>query len=157
MSKARTLRLGAACVAIASTAVVTAPAAYADRIAGGTPEYCSGGAHGYVDISDNLYGTVRREALNEGGTRVTLETATIKGRVRGFAHLTGAQMTSDSVWLDVSADGGRNWEQCGPFVINTLTTRSKTSAAMITKADSKWVFRACGAINRATLKCSDWW
>ena len=48
------------------------------RIAGGSPEYCSGGANGYVDISDSLTGAEWGVAIDYGGTRVTLEIATIR-------------------------------------------------------------------------------
>ncbi|HWL86297.1 MAG TPA: hypothetical protein VNO21_10870 [Polyangiaceae bacterium] len=119
---------------------------------------CIHGANGFVDISDSLSGVVRRQVDVFGSTHITLETATINGRTRGFAKLSGVTVPGDSVWMDWTVTNFRSgWLQCGPFVVQ-VQNRSYTSAAKETNPSPDWRFRACAQLvpdNRVV--CTDPW
>ncbi|GHF49625.1 transcriptional regulator with XRE-family HTH domain [Amycolatopsis bartoniae] len=71
---------------------------------------------------------------------VALEQAMVGGVWMVFAHLTGAAY-GDRVWLDVTADDGATWNQCGPFLV--------TGPSAVTRAhalDPRLEFRACADV-----------
>ncbi|MDH6128904.1 hypothetical protein [Kitasatospora sp. GP82] len=113
---------------------------------------CSGGANGFVDVSDNASGTVQRSSFHDGDT-ISLQSA----GGRGFAKLEGATTSSESVWMDWTRDGGRTWLQCGPFQVDHGNGSSKTSAAKATSSDPNYRFRACALTADGVITCTNWW
>lgn len=136
------LTLGSAVVGVA-----LAPAAHA------AASDCTGGANGFVDISDSTSGTVRESVTRDGDT-ITLET--ISGR--GFAKLAGNTVNGvESVWMDWTQDGGSTWLQCGPFAVSHGNGSSKTSASKAESSSSAWKFRACAYTADTAITCTNWW
>src|SRR6266516_6314372 len=100
-----------------------------------TTAQCSGGANGFVDISDSLTGTNASTSNNpmnniDGfGVNAALQFGTVAGAQRGWAHLWGATIPGDQVWMNWSEDGGHTVHiQCGPWTVAS-DGMSKTSAA----------------------------
>jgi hypothetical protein len=61
---------------------------------------------------------------------------------------------NDSVWVDWSKDGGRNWRQLGVTEIPWSGTQVYTPAYN----DRGYVMRACGkAGDRVEIACTGWW
>jgi len=90
------------------------------------------------------------------GTKITLEYARRGGGTYGFARLSGGSpWPTDSVWMDVSNDGGSNWIQCGPFA--GFPNNPVTSAAYPTSSSSLRKFRACGKVYVLAVRCTPWW
>ncbi|MGW4650799.1 hypothetical protein [Kitasatospora sp. NPDC004289] len=120
---------------------------------------CNNGANGFVDIPDNLSGTVARSADLGNGRTVTLQHGNVAGAQRGWAELSGATQPSDLVWMDWTTNGGTSWLQCGPFSSDQGWGQSKTSAAKATNSSSQYVFRACArSFSPYDLgRCSTWW
>ena len=149
------LRTGIAAVALAAGALLATPAA-----ASATAAQCERGANGFVDIPDNLWGTVPTTGhyiINFiTGAQITLNYGTVSGAQRGWARIGGDTQPGDRVWLDWTTNGGSSWLQCGPFTVNTPVT-PKTSAAKNTSSSSTWKFRACGNIAGYDSTCTDWW
>lgn len=117
---------------------------------------CERGANGFVDISDRLSGTVRRNVEADRSLTITLQTATIAGAQRGFAKISGPTLRGDMVWMNWSLDGGHTTRvQCGPFAVDG-TNLTKTSAAKITNPSSLYVFQACGAARGSRTACTSW-
>jgi hypothetical protein len=120
---------------------------------------CEGGRNGFVDIRDDLSGTVARTLHLGSNVTVTLEYGTVAGAQRGWAKISGSTSPGDQVWMDWTLDGGHSVHvKCGPFSVDAAG-HSKTSAAQTTSSDPKWRFRACG--KRPALgidsQCTDWW
>jgi hypothetical protein len=137
------------------------------QAASATAADCSGGAHGFIDISDSLTGT-RAPAGNNprvlfgtaaSGVLVRLEYGTVAGATRGWAHLypTGTQrlLNEDMVWMDWTVTNGASWLQCGPFLANGK--QSKTSAAKETYDNPAYRFRACAKLVGGQMGCTEWW
>jgi hypothetical protein len=125
--------------------------------AGATPAQCERGANGFIDIPNTLVGTqVGQPAAEWAGRKITLEYTRRGGGTYGFARISGGTpYPTDSVWMDVSNDGGANWIQCGPFDASRLT--SVTSAAYPTSSSSQRKFRACGKVYVLRVLCTPWW
>ncbi|MBP2579564.1 hypothetical protein J3A78_000042 [Streptomyces sp. PvR006] len=122
-----------------------------------SPADCEGGANGFVDIPDNLSGTVGTQRTIGGGTRISIQYATLGGVQRGWAKIDGWTLPGDKVWMDWTTNGGSSWLQCGPFVVGAQDT-PKTSAAKNTTSSSAWKFRACAALAPAGPPlCTNWW
>ncbi|MFL6123189.1 hypothetical protein [Actinophytocola sp.] len=131
------------------------------NIASATAAECSGGQHGFVDISDSLTGAVVREIDFKGGYTLTLETGQVHGVSRGWAHLTGP-IRLHTVWMDWTTNGGTSWLQCGPFSSAGAPVSSLTSAAKETNPAPNWRFRACmlmknSADDDGAVYCTSWW
>lgn len=65
-------------------------------------------------------------------------TGTLAGRSVVWAQITGARY-GDRVWIDVSANAGQTWTQCGPF-----TTTGAVFSSRAHETGPQWKFRACG-------------
>jgi hypothetical protein len=118
---------------------------------------CEHGANGFVDIPDNLGGTVARSITPFPQWTINLEYGTIAGKQRGFARFRGKTVPGDQIWMDWSQNGGPSWMQCGPFTVSSLFA-PKTSAAKQTNPSPNWVFRACGRGAGSTrVYCTTWW
>jgi len=121
---------------------------------------CENGANGFVDIRDDLSGTIVRTVDLGLGVTVNLESKTINGVQRGFAKISGDTFPNDKVWMDWTttwrATGKFGWLQCGPFNVDDFGL-SKTSAAQATSRLNTWRFRACGALDGGPSLCSSWW
>lgn len=152
--KNSTLRKTAASVAVVALSaglLVTV----SSGVASASAAQCAHGANGFVDISDNLTGTV--VARSDGGD-LTVEVGIVNGVKRGWARAHGGEAAlrpGDSVWLDWSQDGGRSWLQCGPFTTNGHPW-SITSAAKSTNPSPGWRFRG-GAYFGGTLALTPWY
>ncbi|MFI9382159.1 hypothetical protein [Kutzneria sp. NPDC052558] len=121
-----------------------ATAGVADAAPTSVPEYCSANpynsANGFI-----LPGKVVRgpQAVAAGRT-VALYRAqsTVNGGFYDWAEIHGAGAGSDRVWMDVSSDGGKHWDQCGPF---NRSSRYYTPATR-ESSNSSVEFRACGDV-----------
>src|SRR5581483_4526246 len=69
---------------------------------------------------------------------VQLVTGTLAGRSVVWAQIIGARY-GDRVWIDVSANAGQTWTQCGPF-----TTTGAVFSSRAHETGPQWKFRACG-------------
>ncbi|MEW2569238.1 hypothetical protein [Streptomyces sp. NPDC047070] len=149
------LAASAAALSLGFGLSVVGPAASAHA----TAADCSGGAAGFIDISDDRSGTVVRSRDMGAGRTVTLEYGTIAGAQRGWAKISGTTVNNDLVWMDWTTNGGSSWLQCGPFAVDRGPGTSKTSAAKNTMDVSGYQFRACGYLkNAGQTKCtSPWW
>jgi hypothetical protein len=118
---------------------------------------CRNGANGFVSIPYNQSGTVRRSLrLGSGGRAlITLESASIQGRTRGYAKISGGTAQGDQVWMDWTTTGGNGWLQCGPWYVQSNGSPN-TSAAQRTDPSSQWLFRACGLVD-GQGGCTAWW
>jgi hypothetical protein len=116
---------------------------------------CTNGANGFVSIPFNQSGTVRGSIFLGGRATVTLESASIQGRSRGFAKISGNTRRGDQVWMDWTTTGGNGWLQCGPWYVQSNGSPN-TSAAQRTDPSPQWLFRACGLVN-GHGGCTDWW
>jgi hypothetical protein len=128
--------------------------------ASATVAECTNGANGFVSIPYNQTGTVRGSILLGANdrTRVTLRSATIQGRTRGFARIegyNGSTRRGDQVWLDWTTTGGNGWLQCGPWYVQADGSPN-TSAAQRTDPSTQWLFRACGLVD-GEGGCTGWW
>lgn len=124
---------------------------------------CEGGANGFIDIPDDLVGTSkpRSVVVAKAGSLplvvASLEVGVVAGAQRGWALIGGITLPGDRVWMDWTANGGRNWLQCGPFEVSR-NIMLKTSAAKRTNPiSSLWQFRACGRRPGLAAQCTDWW
>jgi hypothetical protein len=136
-------------------ALVVAPANPASAAASD----CEYGANGFVDIPDNLVGTVARSRyLQNVDITVTLDHGYVYGAQRGWARISGQTIPGDQVWMDWSVNGGNSIAvRCGPFAVDNYSS-SKTSAAKATSWQSTYVFRACAHILGWNGDyCTDWW
>jgi hypothetical protein len=88
-------------------------------------------------------------------TMVTLQTATIQGRTRGYAKIGGVTRPGDQVWMDWTTTGGNGWLQCGPWYVQSAGSPN-TSAAQRTDPSPQWLFRACGLVD-GEGGCTGWW
>jgi hypothetical protein len=127
--------------------------------ASAAPADCERGANGFIDIPNTLVGTqVGQPAPNQwAGRKITQEYTRRGGGRYGFARISGGSPhPTDSVWMDVSHDGGATvWIQCGPFAASQLS--SVTSAAYPTSSSSQRKFRACGKVYVLRVECTPWW
>lgn len=143
--------MSAAVVAISSSLLVGM-----SGVASATAGQCAGGANGFVDIPDDLTGTVVRQS--DGGD-LTLEVGIVKGVKRGWARAHGNEVAlgpDTSVWMDWSQDGGNTWLQCGPFS-PTDYRFSITSAAKSTNPSPSWRFRAGARFNGCCQVLTSWY
>jgi len=119
---------------------------------------CEGGRNGFIDISDDLSGSVVRSVDMGAGRSVTLQHGNVSGAQRGWAKISGTTVNGDLVWMDWTTDNGSSWLQCGPFAVNRGPGTSKTSAAKTTSSVASYRFRACGYLrNAGQTKCTSWW
>ena len=125
--------------------------------AAATAADCERGANGFIDIPNTLSGTqVGKPADEWAGRRITLEYTRRGGGTYGFARISGGLPDpADSVWMDVSNNGGASWIQCGPFAASQEV--AVTSAAYPTSSSSQRKFRACGRIWVDAVLCTPWW
>jgi len=147
----------AATAVLAGLVTVAASAPAAGAAPARSRADCEHGANGFIDIPDTLSGTqVGAPAEEWAGTKITLEYARRGGGTYGFARLSGGSpWPTDSVWMDVSNDGGSNWIQCGPFA--GFPNNPVTSAAYPTSSSSLRKFRACGKVYVLAVRCTPWW
>jgi hypothetical protein len=149
----RPLLAGLAALATGLLTLVANPAP-----AAAAPADCERGANGFIDIPNTLVGTqVGNPAPNEwAGRKITLEYTRRGGGTYGFARISGGSPHfDDSVWMDVSNNGGASWIQCGPFA--AFPASSVTSAAYPTSSSSRRKFRACGKVYVLRVECTPWW
>lgn len=148
----RPLLAGLAALVIGLLTLVAYPVA-----ASASPADCERGANGFIDIPNTLAGTqVGQPAEEWAGRKVTLEYTRRGGGTYGFARISGGSPWSgESVWMDVSNNGGASWIQCGPFDASRLA--SVTSAAYPTSSSNQRRFRACGKIYVLRFECTPWW
>jgi Cu/Ag efflux protein CusF len=150
----RNLAATAAALALGVGLSIAGPATSAHA----TAADCSGGANGFIDISDDASGSVVRSVDMGAGRAVTLQHGTIRGLDRGWAKISGTTVNGDLVWMDWTTNNGSTWLQCGPFAVNRGPGTSKTSAAKATSSSSSYRFRACGYLkNAGQTKCTSWW
>lgn len=146
----RRLISAAAAALMATSLVVAAPSA-----ASATPAQCLGGANGFVNIPDDLQGTIASQRAGNGAT-VYLQFGQVNGVQRGWTMLgahSGMLLSGDEqFWMDWSTDGGRNWIQCGPFTAVALS-RGHTTPAQ--RTHPSYLFRG-GALVRGQLLLTDW-
>jgi len=164
MRTARTIVATIAAALLVSAGMVAASPAHP---ALATAAQCSGGANGFVDISDSLTGTnasvsgnpmTHLDGLN---VNAALQFGTVAGAQRGWAHIWGSTINGDQVWMDWSEDGGSTVHvRCGPWVVGS-TGMSKTSAAKATSSSNLRRFRACARLMFAAglgpTHCTGWW
>jgi hypothetical protein len=121
---------------------------------------CEFGANGFIDIPDNLSGTIRRSRSLGAGVLLTLESGPVAGAQRGWAKISGATIPGDQVLMDWTIDAGASVKvRCGPFTVGS-NGMSKTSAAKVTNPSPSYQFRACGRLaGAATFTCTtpQWW
>jgi hypothetical protein len=125
--------------------------------ASATVAECTNGANGFVSIPYNQSGSVKgslRLGASDRAT-VTLEAATIQGRTRGYAKISGNTRVGDQVWMDWTTTGGNGWLMCGPWYVRSNGSPN-TSAAQRTDPSSQWLFRACGLVDGES-GCTGWW
>jgi len=119
---------------------------------------CENGANGFVDIPDDLEGTVAKSVDLGDGVIVTLEYGTVAGHQRAWARISGSTTRGDGVWMYWTTDSGwSNRVVCGPFLVDAAG-QSKTSAAKTTNRSPKWQFNACGNHPHDDMQiCTGWW
>lgn len=149
-------RRGAA-LALAGTMLAGTAALTGAGPASATAAQCSGGANGFIDISDSASGTNAVSPINMGyGVTLSLQYGTVSGAQRGWAKINGALATQDQVWMNYSTNGGASVAiQCGPFTAGTKT--SKTTAAKRTSSSSSIRFQACARGYLLPQRCTPWW
>ncbi|AGL18485.1 hypothetical protein [Actinoplanes sp. N902-109] len=116
---------------------------------------CTNGANGFVGIPYNQSGTTQRSITLGGRTTVSLQSAAVQGRTRGYAKISGNTRAGDQVWMDWTTTGGNGWLQCGPWYVQSNGSPN-TSAAQRTDPSSQWLFRACGLVD-GQGGCTGWW
>jgi len=145
-------KLGAcAAVAVVSASLMVG----VSGVASASAADCAHGANGFVDIPDDLEGTV---VANSPGRSLTVEVGIVGGVKRGWARAHGSEAAlgpGDSVWMDWSQDGGNTWLQCGPFGTSSYVW-SLTSAAKATNPSPNWRFRG-GAYFNGVMSLTPWY
>ena len=117
---------------------------------------CENGANGFMDIPDDMSGTVRREVSLDSDVNATLETGMIAGQQRVFARLSGSTVRGDVVSMDWTQDGGYSWLQCGPFSVENNGEAETTPAKTVSSYPGN-MYRACGRTMGGSYRCSAWW